>query len=36
VAQFRKVMVASDGVQVSPNSYVTANMRLMAVERLPV
>ncbi|MHA2426496.1 MAG: hypothetical protein ACXADB_00450 [Candidatus Hermodarchaeia archaeon] len=33
VNQFRKVMLASNGVQLSPNSYVTANMRLMAVER---
>jgi hypothetical protein len=30
---FRKVMLASNGVQITPNSYVTANMRLMAVER---
>lgn len=33
INQFRKVMLASNGVQVSPNSYVTANMRFMAVER---
>lgn len=33
VAQFRRVMVASNGVQVTPNSYVTANIRLMSVER---
>jgi len=33
VNQFRKVMVASNGVQITPNSYVTANLRMMAVER---
>ena len=33
VAQFRKVMLASNGVQISPNSYATANIRFMAVER---
>lgn len=33
LAQFRKVMLASNGIQVSPNSYVTANIRFMAVER---
>jgi len=33
VNQFRKVMIASNGVQITPNSYVTANIRLMAVER---
>lgn len=31
--QFRKVMLASNGTQISPNSYVTANIRFMAVER---
>jgi hypothetical protein len=31
--QFRKVMLASNGSQISPNSYVTANIRFMAVER---
>ncbi len=31
--QFRKVMLASNGTQISPNSYVTANMRFMCVER---
>lgn len=31
--QFRKVMVASNGTQIAPNSYVTANIRFMAVER---
>jgi len=36
VAQFRKVIIASDGVQISPNSYVTANMRLMAVEKMKI
>jgi hypothetical protein len=34
VNQFRKVMIASNGVQITPNSYVTANMRMMAVERM--
>ena len=33
VNQFRKVMLASNGVQISPNSYATANIRFMAVER---
>lgn len=33
VNQFRKVMIASNGVQITPNSYVTANLRLMSVER---
>lgn len=31
--QFRKVMLASNGSQIAPNSYVTSNMRFMAVER---
>ncbi len=31
--QFEKVMLASNGTQISPNSYVTANMRFMAVSR---
>ena len=30
---FRKVMVASNGSQISPNAYVTSNVRFMAVER---
>ena len=34
IAQFRKVMLASNGVQISPNSYLTMNMRFMAVERM--
>lgn len=33
INQFRKVMIASNGVQITPNSYLTANMRMMAVER---
>jgi hypothetical protein len=33
LASFSKVMLASNGIQISPNSYVTANMRFMAVER---
>jgi len=33
VNQFEKVMIASNGSQISPNAYVTANIRLMAVER---
>ena len=32
--QFRRVMLASNGQQISPNSYVTANIRFMAVERM--
>jgi len=31
--QFEKVMIASNGSQISPNAYITANIRLMAVER---
>ena len=31
--QFRKVMLASNGRQIAPNSYVTENIRFMAVER---
>jgi hypothetical protein len=33
INMFSNVMIASNGVQITPNSYVTANMRLMAVER---
>lgn len=33
VNQFRKVMLASNGTQISPNSYVTSNIRFMAIER---
>ena len=33
INQFERVMIASNGVQITPNSYVTANIRLMAVER---
>lgn len=33
VNNFRKVMLASNGVQITPNSYITANLRMMAVER---
>lgn len=33
INSFRKVIVASNGVQITPNSYVTANLRLMSVER---
>jgi len=33
LAAFRNVIVASDGVQVAPNSYITANIRLMSLER---
>jgi len=33
IHQFRKVMLASNGSQIAPNSYVTANMRFLAVER---
>lgn len=33
VNQFRKVMLASNGTQISPNSYVTSNLRFMAIER---
>lgn len=33
INSFSKVMLASDGVQIAPNSFVTANMRFMSVER---
>lgn len=33
VHQFRKVSLASNGIQIAPNAYVTANLRLMAIER---
>ena len=33
INQFRRAILASNGTQIAPNSYVTANMRLMAVER---
>jgi hypothetical protein len=33
VNQFENVIIASDGTQISPNSYLTNNVRLMAVER---
>jgi hypothetical protein len=33
LASFRNVMIASNGVQVTPNSYVTSNVRMLAVER---
>lgn len=31
--QFRRVMIASNGTNITPNAYVTANIRLMAIER---
>ncbi len=34
IEQFEKVMVASNGAQISPNSFVTSNVQLMAVERV--
>jgi hypothetical protein len=33
VAAFKQVIVASNGVQVNPNTYLTANIRLMSLER---
>lgn len=33
VNQFENVVIASDGTQVSPNSYLTNSIRLLAVER---
>lgn len=36
LAQFENVMVSSNGIQVAPNSFVTANIQLMAVERVPI
>jgi hypothetical protein len=32
--EFSKVIIASNGKQVSPNQYVSENMRLMAVKRI--
>lgn len=34
LAAFRKVMLASHGVQIAPNSYITANARFVAVEKV--
>lgn len=34
VNQFRRAMIASNGVQIAPNSYISGNLRLMSVERL--
>jgi len=34
INQFRNVMIASNGQQISPNSYATANVRLLSVERM--
>ena len=36
LAQFEKVMISSNGVQVAPNSFVTANIQMLAVERVPL
>lgn len=33
LAQFEQVIVASTGMQVNPNSYITENIRFMAVKR---
>ena len=33
LATFERVILASNGIQVAPNSYVTANMRFMAIAR---
>ena len=34
VAQFRKCVLASNGMQISPNSFITVNVRMMSVERV--
>jgi len=34
IEQFENVIVASDGAQVAPNSFITQNVQLMAVERV--
>jgi len=34
INSFEKVMIASNGTQLNPNSYLTANIRMMAVQRL--
>lgn len=34
INQFRRVMLASNGTQIAPNSYVTSNLRFMSVERM--
>jgi len=33
INQFKRVIIASNGIQIAPNSYVTANIRFMAIER---
>lgn len=33
VVAFRRVIIASNGIQITPNSYVTANIRLLSIER---
>ena len=34
LTSFRNVMIGSNGSQISPNSYVTGNIRMLAVERV--
>ena len=34
IAKFRDCMIASNGIQITPNAYVTAQMRLLSVERM--
>jgi len=36
LSQFKDVSIASNGVQVSPNSYITMNIRMVAIERINV
>jgi len=33
INQFRRALIASNGVQIAPNSYITANIRMMSIER---
>lgn len=34
IHRFRRVIIANNGSQIAPNSYITANMQLMCVERV--
>lgn len=36
IAQFRKVMITNNGAQINPNTYITANVSMLAIERVDV
>jgi len=36
MAQFRKVMITNNGQQINPNTYVTVNISMLAIERVNV